>query len=108
MGMTENLLPTSQWLFTAVLFVLVLIAALRSVDWRDFRNDNAVQHSFSGAAVALGFVWLLRAALPPGLAILVFGLSVITLMLGWALALPRVLLVLLTTVSTGRQPLIMF
>ncbi|HLT14828.1 MAG TPA: energy-coupling factor ABC transporter permease [Marinobacter sp.] len=108
MGMTENLLPTSQWLFTAVVFVLVLIAALRSVDWRDFRNDNAVQHSFFGAAVALGFVWQLRAGISPGLAIHVFGMTVITLMLGWALAVLSGLLALVITVITGREPLIMF
>lgn len=106
--MTENLLPTSQWLFTAVVFVLVLIAALRSVDWRDFRNDNAVQHSFFGAAVALGFVWQLRAGISPGLAIHVFGMTVITLMLGWALAVLSGLLALVITVITGREPLIMF
>src|SRR5690554_7464019 len=73
MGMTDNLLSTGQWLFTALLFVLVLIAALRSVDWRAFRNDDAAQHTLFGAAVVLGFVWQLRAGISPGLAIHIFG-----------------------------------
>lgn len=108
MGMTENLLSTGQWLVTAVLFVLILIAAIRGADWKAFRNDNATQHAFFGAAVALGFVWQLRAGISPGLAIHIFGLTVITLMLGWALAVLSGLLALVITVVTGREPLVMF
>ncbi|MDX5334870.1 MAG: hypothetical protein LPK13_02160, partial [Marinobacter sp.] len=61
MGMTENLLSTSQWLLTAVVFVLVLLATLRSVDWQALRKDSVTQHTLFGAAVALGFLWQLRA-----------------------------------------------
>ena len=108
MGMTENLLSTGQWLVTAVLFLLILAAAARTVDWGAFRRDNALQHSFFGAAVALGFLWQLRAGISPGLAIHVFGITVITLMLGWALAVFSGLLALVITVITGREPVIMF
>jgi len=93
---------------TAVLFVVILIAAVRGADWKAFRNDNATQHAFFGAAVALGFVWQLRAGISPGLAIHIFGLTVITLMLGWALAVLSGLLALVITVVTGREPLVMF
>jgi uncharacterized membrane protein len=108
MGMTENLLSTSQWLLTASIFVLVLLAALRSVDWQALRKDNVTQHSLFGAAVVLGFVWQLRAGISPGLAIYIFGITVITLMLGWALAVISGLLALVITVITGREPLVMF
>ncbi|WP_138437269.1 energy-coupling factor ABC transporter permease [Marinobacter shengliensis] len=108
MGMTENLLSTSQWLLTASIFVLALLAALRSVDWQALRKDNATQHSLFGAAVVLGFVWQLRAGISPGLAIHIFGITVITLMLGWALAVISGLLALVITVITGREPLVMF
>lgn len=108
MGMTENLLSTGQWLFTAVLFLLILAQAARSVDWQALRRDNALQHSFFGAAVALGFLWQLRAGISPGLAIHIFGMTVITLMLGWALAVFSGLLALVITVITGREPLMMF
>ncbi|MFO7530104.1 MAG: energy-coupling factor ABC transporter permease [Marinobacter sp.] len=108
MGMTENLLSTGQWLVTAVLFLLILLAAARTVDWRAFRKDNALQHSFFGAAVALGFLWQLRAGISPGLAIHIFGITVITLMLGWALAVFSGLLALVITVITGREPAMMF
>jgi len=87
---------------------VILIAAVRGADWKAFRNDNATQHAFFGAAVALGFVWQLRAGISPGLAIHIFGLTVITLMLGWALAVLSGLLALVITVVTGREPLVMF
>lgn len=108
MGMTENLLSTSQWVITLLIFLVVLVRAARSIDWQTFRKDNALQHSFFGAAVILGFVWQLRAGLSPGLAIHIFGITVITLMLGWALAVMAGLLALVITVITGREPLIMF
>src|SRR5690554_5931856 len=108
MGMTDNLLSTSQWLITAVLFAMILLKAVRSVDWPALRRDNALQHSFFGAAVILGFVWQLRAGISPGLAIHIFGITVITLMLGWALAVISGLLALVITVITGREPLLMF
>lgn len=56
----------------------------------------------------LGFLWQLRAGLSPGLSIHVFGITVITLMLGWALAVLAGLLALIITVITGREPLLMF
>lgn len=108
MGMTENLLPTSQWVITLLIFLAILVRAARTIDWQAFRKDNALQHSFFGAAVVLGFVWQLRAGISPGLAIHVFGITVITLMLGWALAVLAGLLALVITVITGREPLIMF
>ncbi|MBC7183145.1 MAG: energy-coupling factor ABC transporter permease [Marinobacter sp.] len=108
MGMTENLLSTSQWLITLLLFGVILVRAVRSIDWQALRKDNALQHSFFGAAVVLGFVWQLRAGISPGLAIHIFGITVITLMLGWALAVLAGLLALTITVITGREPLLMF
>ena len=108
MGMTENLLSTSQWIITLLLFLVILVRAVRSIDWPALRKDNALQHSFFGAAGVLGFVWQLRAGISPGLAIHIFGITVITLMLGWALAVLAGLLALVITVITGREPLIMF
>ena len=108
MGMTDNLLSPTQWVVTALLFLGVLVAAVRQVDWQALRRDNALQHSFFGAAVVLGFLWQLRAGLSPGLSIHIFGMTVITLMLGWGLAVLAGLLALVITVITGREPLVMF
>lgn len=108
MGMTANLLSTTQWIITLVLFLLILVRAVRTIDWQAVRRDNTLQHTFFGAALVLGFLWQLRAGLSPGLSIHVFGITVITLMLGWALAVLAGLLALVITVITGREPLLMF
>lgn len=108
MGMTDNLLSTGLWYLTLAVFLLILVQAARSVRWRALRSDNALQHSFFGAAVALGFIWQLRAGIYPGLAIHIFGITVVTLMLGWGLAVFAGLLALVITVITGREPLMMF
>ncbi|HKK56137.1 energy-coupling factor ABC transporter permease [Marinobacter sp.] len=108
MGMTENLLSTSQWTIALILFLAILVRALRSIDWQLFRKDEALQHTFFGAAVALGFLWHLRAGISPGLSIHIFGITLVTLMLGWALAVLAGLLALVITVITGREPLLMF
>jgi len=108
MGMTENLLSTGQWLVTAVLFAFILLATVRSIDWQTLRRDNALQHSLFGAAVILGFVWQLRAGISPGLSIHIFGITVITLMLGWGLAVLSGLMALVITVVTGKEPPVMY
>lgn len=108
MGITDNLLSTGQWFLTLALFLLILVQAARSVRWQALRSDNALQHSFFGAAVALGFIWQLRAGIYPGLAIHIFGITAITLMLGWALAVFAGLLALVITVITGLEPAMMF
>ena len=43
MGMTENLLSTSQWIITLLLFLVILVRAVRSIDWPALRKDNALQ-----------------------------------------------------------------
>lgn len=108
MGMTDNLLSTGQWLVTFALFLLILVQAARSVRWRALRLDNALQHSFFGAAVVLGFLWQMRAGIYPGLAIHIFGMTAVTLILGWGLAVFAGLLALVLTVITGREPVTMF
>ncbi|MFL1454250.1 energy-coupling factor ABC transporter permease [Marinobacter sp. GN3S48] len=108
MGLTANLLSTTQLIITAFLFLGILVTAVRQVNWQVLRRDNALQHSFFGAAVVLGFLWQLRAGISPGLSIHIFGMTVITLMLGWGLAVLAGLLALVITVITGREPLVMF
>ena len=86
MGMTDNLLSTLQWWLTVLGFLTVLVVAVRTVDWRGFRRDEALQHSFYGAALVLALLWQMRAGLSPGLGIHILGITAVTLMTGWGLA----------------------
>jgi len=108
MGMTANILSTTQLLVTAGLFFVLLYLTVMGVDWNRLKTERALQHSCLGAAVALGMLWHLRAGLSPGLTIHIFGMTVVTLMLGWALAIVAGLLALLMVVITGREPLLLF
>lgn len=108
MGMTENLLTVGQMVLTGLIFLLILIVAARATNWREFRKDELLQHTFYGAAIVLGFLWHLRSGISPGLAIHVFGITVVTLMLGWSLAVFAGLMALVLTVVTGQEPLSAF
>jgi uncharacterized membrane protein len=108
MGITENLLSTSQIVLTGLIFLVILIIAMRRIDWRAFRADDALQHTFYGAAIVLGLLWQMRAGISPGLSIHVFGITVVTLMIGWSLAVLAGLIALVFTVMIGQEPVSAF
>ncbi|MBS3805461.1 MAG: energy-coupling factor ABC transporter permease [Oleiphilaceae bacterium] len=104
MGLTDNLLPGGQVLIASLMFLVGLWFAFRQADWERLRADQGLQHSFFGAAVVLGFLWQLRAGISPGLSVHFFGITAITLMLGWGLAVFAGLLALVMAVITGQEP----
>ncbi|MCK7542616.1 energy-coupling factor ABC transporter permease [Marinobacter bryozoorum] len=108
MGLTDNLFPVWLLIVTAVLFVGILVRAIRQTDWQWLRSEQRLHHCLFGAAVVLGFLWQLRAGLSPGLSIHIFGMTAVTLMLGWRLAVFSGLLALVIVVITGREPATLF
>jgi uncharacterized membrane protein len=104
MGLTDNLFPGWLLLVTGVLFAAVLAAVILLADWRGLWADQRRQHCLFGAAIVLGFLWQLRAGLSPGLSIHIFGMTAVTLMLGWPRAILCGLLALIVVVITGREP----
>jgi uncharacterized membrane protein len=104
MGLTDNLLPARQVLIASLLFLVGVWFAFRQADWQRLRTDQALQHSFFGAAVILGVLWQLRAGISPGLSVHVFGITAVTLMLGWGLAVFAGLLALVMVVIAGQEP----
>jgi len=108
MGMTENLLPPGLWYLTNAIALVVFVFALRAVPWRRLMADPSLQHILFGAAVALGFLWQMRAGIAPGLAIHLFGITLLTLMMGWGLAVVTGLLALAVTAIMNVEPWINF
>jgi len=108
MGLTTDLFPLHVLLITGVLFAVGVIAALRNIDWTRLRQKESLQHTALGAAVALGCLWQLRAGLSPGLTIHFFGMTVVTLLVGWGLAVVAGLLALLMVVVAGEEPVSLF
>jgi uncharacterized membrane protein len=89
-------------LWTAnLLFALALVFALRLAPWRKFRDTEQI-HVFLGATVILLLLWHLEAKVQPGLSFHLLGVTAITLMFGWSLAVMAAALALLgVTINAG-------
>ncbi len=76
--------PWALWL-TSILYALALALALRLAPWRKFRDSEQL-HVFLGATVILLLLWHMEAKVQPGLSFHLLGVTAITLMFGWSLA----------------------
>ncbi|PJG60154.1 energy-coupling factor ABC transporter permease [Aeromonas cavernicola] len=66
--------------------ILLLLSLHRSV-WQTLHDNPLYQHLLLGCAIALVPLWYLRAGLHEGLEVHFLGLTSLTLLLGWRLAL---------------------
>jgi uncharacterized membrane protein len=83
-----------------VIYGLALILALRLAPWGKFRDTEQV-HVFLGATVALLVLWHMEAKVQPGLSFHLLGVTAITLMFGWSLAVISASLALLGVTLNG-------
>ena len=86
-----------------VLYVLLLVAlwlALRLAPWRKLRDAEQL-HVFLGCGVALMLLWHLQAQVQPGVVYHLLGLTAVTLMLGWSLAVLSAVLATLGVALNG-------
>lgn len=77
--------PALSW-STLVAALLCLLVAIRYAPWRRLAVRD-LQHVYLGAMVVVLLLWSMRAGLSIGLAIHLLGMTALTLMWGWALAL---------------------
>ncbi|MGE5154398.1 MAG: energy-coupling factor ABC transporter permease [Bdellovibrio bacteriovorus] len=91
--------PFALWMLN-ILFGLALLAALRIAPWRKFRSSEQI-HVFLGTTVALLLLWHMETQVQPGLSFHLLGVTAITLMFGWSLAVISVTLVLLGVTLNG-------
>ncbi|MFE8072792.1 energy-coupling factor ABC transporter permease [Marinobacteraceae bacterium S3BR75-40.1] len=106
MGIDHDLL--SPVLFGAgwVIWLAGLAFAAIRVDWAQLAVEKPLQHCFYGGAVVLWALWQLRAGISPGLSVHVLGMTTLTLMLGWQLAVLAGALVLIGSVVTGQEAIV--
>lgn len=103
MGLTGALLPSGMLWGSWVLWgVLMLLAALYA-DWDQLFVEKPLQHTFFGASVALIALWNLRAGILPGLSVHILGMTTLSLMLTWPLAVVAGSLSLVAMVILGRE-----
>jgi len=68
-----------------LIYGLALVAAVRMAPWGKLRRVELL-NVFLGTVVALLLLWHLRADVQPGLSFHLLGLTAVTLMFGWSLA----------------------
>ncbi|CEA03227.1 hypothetical protein BN1049_01044 [Pseudomonas saudimassiliensis] len=84
--LSASLLTTTQIVLSLLLFGGTLLWALARISWVELVADSRRQHLFYGSIFALFVLWLLRKEFDNGLTFHFLGLTVITLMLDWPLA----------------------
>jgi uncharacterized membrane protein len=76
--------PLLHWP-TLLLYALALVYALRLAPWRRFQAAGLI-HVFLGTVLVLVLLWHARVLVQPGLIFHLLGLTAVTLMFGWSLA----------------------
>ena len=93
---------------TLLLWLVLLAFSLNASLLRTLHANPLYQHLCLGSAIVLVPLWTLRAGLHEGLEIHFLGLTSLTLLLGWRLALlaPCLTLLILGAEGPGLRPLI--
>ncbi|MGB1090852.1 MAG: energy-coupling factor ABC transporter permease [Oceanobacter sp.] len=99
--MTPMLPVWSEWLLAGFSLVILSYAAWTS-PWRALGENRIVQHLFFGSAIVVSLFWSMKAGILDGLSFHVLGLTAVTLMMGWRLALVAAALVQLLLLVFGR------
>lgn len=100
----ELLAPTSLvlgWL----LYGAVLILAAARAPWVELFSDTRRQHLLFGAMLAIFLLWLVRRDFDSGLSFHFIGLTAVTLLLDWPLAMLAAFIAQLGLTVTGHQQL---
>ncbi len=93
---------TSLWLGASIAIPGLLIA-LRRAPWVELFSDSRRQHLLFGTVLALFVLWLVRRDFPAGLSYHFLGMTAVTLLLDWPLAILAGFAAQLALVALGRQ-----
>lgn len=99
--LSASLLTTTQIILSLLLYSGTLLWALARISWVELVADSRRQHLFYGSVFALFVLWLLRKEFDNGLTFHFLGLTVVTLMLDWPLAVIAGTLAQLAMVALG-------
>lgn len=105
--MIASSLLTEFTLWTAwVLYAPLLLIAVWKTPWVELFSDNRRQHLLFGTVLVLCALWLLRRDFPVGISIHFIGMTAVTLLLGWPLAVLAGLFAQLVLVAFGEPELL--
>ncbi len=103
MSISEGLLSSFWYWLALLLYLPVLGFALYTAPWKVLLSNRRIQHFFLGATVFLAVMWSMRAGISPGLGIHFLGVTALTLIFGWDMAILAGTLSLLGMVVIGRE-----
>jgi len=103
MGVSAGLLPP-HWLWLChLLYLGLLVSAIRHAEWHRLWDHRSLQHLLGAAIVGLMLLWQIRAGISPGLEIHFLGLTALTLAVGWSFAVIASSVALLGTTLVGSE-----
>lgn len=103
MSFSEGLL-SGYWIWiSGVVYAVVLFAAIKRAPWPVLFENRTLQHMLLGATVLLMLLWSMRAGISPGLGIHFLGITVMTLVFGWDLAIIAASVSLLGMALIGKE-----
>lgn len=103
MSISDGLL-TGAWLsIFYVIYAAVVCWAITEAPWRVLLANRPLQHLLFGATVLLAAMWFMRAGISPGLSIHFVGMTMMTLLFGWDLAILAASIALLGMTLIGKE-----
>ncbi|QEW07726.1 energy-coupling factor ABC transporter permease [Nitrincola iocasae] len=103
MNVSEGVLST-YWLWgSGIIYALLLLWIIKRLPWEVIWRERGIQHLFFGSIVVLVLLWQLRAGVSVYLTIHFLGLTTLTLMFGWDLAVIAGSVVLLVMTLLGIE-----
>lgn len=101
----QLLAPSTLWSGAGVYVGALLWAAWRA-PWLEVLSDSRRQHLLFGTVLGLFLLWLVRRDFDSGVSFHFVGMTVVTLLLDWPLALLGGLLAQIGLIAIGRQDLL--
>jgi uncharacterized membrane protein len=102
---TAQLLSTETLVVGWLIYVPVLLWAMIRAPWVELFSDSRRQHLLFGTVFALFMLWLVRRDFDTGVSYHFIGMTAVTLLLDWPLALIGGLVAQIGLVLLGRQDL---
>ncbi len=101
-----NLLAPSTLCLAAGLYAGALLWAIWRAPWLEVLSDSRRQHLLFGTVLGVFLLWLVRRDFDSGVSFHFIGMTVVTLLLDWPLAVVGGLLAQLGLIAIGRQDLL--
>jgi uncharacterized membrane protein len=96
--------PLAWTIALALIGAIALLVALRHLPWRILLTSPTAQHIVGAATLVLIGFWLVRAGITPGLSAHFLGVTALTLLVGWPIAVVVTLIASVTVGALGVTP----